>query len=228
MQPATERHPREGELSDLYRARFRAADQVQRDRLWDTLARRVFARWIGPDATVVDLGAGRCEFLNAIRCGRKIAVDLNPDVRAFAAADVEILATPSTRLDALADETVDVVFASNFFEHLHDASELLATLAEARRVLRPGGRLLVLQPNVRLLGGSFWDFLDHSLPLTEKSLAEAVETAGLVVTEVKTRFLPYTTVGRRLPSARLLDLYLRLPPAQWLLGKQTWMVATRP
>jgi SAM-dependent methyltransferase len=192
------------------------------------LARRVFARWIPPDATVVDLGAGRCEFLNAIRCGRKIAVDLNPDVRAFAAAEVEILATPSTQLGALDDETVDVVFASNFFEHLEDATELLATLAEVRRVLKPGGRLLVLQPNVRLLGGAFWDFLDHSLPLTEKSLAEAVETAGLVVTEVKTRFLPYTTVGRRLPSARLLGLYLRLRPAQWLLGKQTWMVATRP
>lgn len=113
--------------------------------------------WIPPEATVVDLGAGRCEFLHAVRCRRKIAVDLNPDVYEHAGPDVEVLATPSSNLSALEDETVDVVFASNFFEHLSGVDELLATLKEIRRVLVPSGVLLVLQPNVRLVGGAFWD-----------------------------------------------------------------------
>ena len=37
---------------------------------------------------VVDLGAGTCEFINAIRCGSKIAVDTNPAVHQYAASVV--------------------------------------------------------------------------------------------------------------------------------------------
>lgn len=47
------------------------------------------------------------------------------------------------------------------------------------------------------------------------------------VVELRTRCLPYTTVGRRLPPAWMLRLYLRLRPLQWVLGKQTFMVASR-
>ncbi|HZO97842.1 MAG TPA: class I SAM-dependent methyltransferase [Gaiellaceae bacterium] len=217
-----------GGVRDLYRSRFRASDQAARQELWNVLVDVLLGKWIPRDATVVDLGAGRCEFLHAIACRRKIAVDLNPDVGEHAGPDVEVLATASSDLHALEDGSVDVVFASNFFEHLPGPGELLATLGEARRVLAPAGVLLVLQPNVRLVGGAFWDFLDHTLPLTERSLREAVETSGLRIVELRTRCLPYTTVGRRLPPAWLLRLYLRLPPAQWALGKQTFMVAERP
>jgi hypothetical protein len=42
---------------------------------------------------------------------------------------------------------------------------------------------------------------------------------------MKVRFLPYTTESRLPISAALIRLYLRLPPAQYLLGKQTFVVA---
>jgi len=85
-----------------------------------------------------------------------------------------------TSLDALADATVDVVFASNVFEHLPSKQHLLQALAEARRVLRPGGRLLILQPNIRYAGGKYWDYFDHHLPLTERSLVEALAIKAMV------------------------------------------------
>ena len=84
-----------------------------------------------------------------------------------------------------------------------------------------------MQPNVRLVGGKFWDFFDHTLPLTEKGMAEAMTVAGLRVVESRARFLPYTTKSRLPQWPALVRLYLAVPPAQWLLGKQMLVVAER-
>ena len=90
----------------------------------------------------------------------------------------------------LTDASVDVVFASNFFEHLPSKDAFIKTLAEIHRVLRPGGRLLVLQPNISAVGGSYWDFIDHHIALNDRSLAEAVEMTGFTVLQLWPRFLP--------------------------------------
>ena len=59
-------------------------------------------------------------------------------------------------------------------------------------------------------------------------MTEALEIAGFQVVECRARFLPYTTKSRLPQWAFLVRLYLRLPPAQWLLGKQMLVVAERP
>jgi ubiquinone/menaquinone biosynthesis C-methylase UbiE len=176
---ASEAHTEEG-LRELYTGRFSEADRVRKQELWRILCGAFFQRYVKPEDVVLDLGAGYCEFINHIRCRTKYAVDLNPDTKVAAAPDVKVLSTMSSHLDMLADGSVDVVFASNFFEHLPDAREFLSTLGELRRILRPGtGRLLILQPNIRLLNGAYWDFLDHHLALTDRTLEEAERMVGL-------------------------------------------------
>ena len=160
-----------------------------------------------------------CQFVNNIKAARKIAVDLNPDTKA-AAVDAEVLQTSSEDLSAVADGTVDVVFTSNFFEHLPDKGSLLRTLTEVRRVLRPGGHLVVLMPNLRYLGGRYWDYLDHHLPLTHASLAEGIELSGLTVERVEPKFLPYTVKSRLPTNAALIRLYLKVPLAWKVLGSR--------
>jgi SAM-dependent methyltransferase len=214
------------DLERIYATRF-GPRRDDRRRLWETLVEARFQRYIAPNDTVLDLAAGYCEFINAVECGRKIAVDLNPTVRTVAGPGVEIVERRSTDLPAELDGTVDVAWVSNFFEHLADSEELLETLRGLHRVLRPGGRLLVLQPNIRLTKAAYWDFIDHSLPLTERSLAEALSLTGFEVESMTVRFLPYTTESRFPISPTLIRWYLRLPPAQWLLGKQTFVVARR-
>ena len=212
----------------LYQSRFSALEQARKRELWRVLCTNFFQHYIRPEDTVLDLGAGFCEFINNIRCSRKFAVDLNPDTRRYAASDVTVISARSSDLGVLADNSVDVVFASNFFEHLPDKEEFLATLRELRRVLRAqGGRLLILQPNIRLLDGAYWDFLDHHVPLTERTLIEALQVVGLTPVEVRTRFLPYTTKSRLPQYAWVVRAYLLLRPLQWLFGKQTWMVAVK-
>lgn len=215
------------ELARIYRHRFDDDDLEAKERLWETLCRSFFQQYVQPTDTVLDLGAGSCEFTNHIEAARKIAVDLNPDT-AEHARGAEVLQASSEDLSALGDGCVDVVFTSNFFEHLPDKQSLIATLAEASRVLRPGGRIVVLMPNLRYLPGRYWDYFDHHLPLTHLSLVEALELSGFTVERVVPRFLPYTVKGSRLPvRPRLIRLYLRVPLAWRLLGRQMLVVAHR-
>jgi SAM-dependent methyltransferase len=214
-------------LDRLYAARFSDANREEKTRLWRVLCSSFFNRYVPADGTVLDLGAGYCDFINNISAGRRIAIDLNPDTARSAGPGVE---THSVALDEIATvvpaSSVDLAFASNVFEHLRGPDHLLGVLEQVRTVLKPdGGRLVVLQPNVRLVGGAFWDFFDHTLPLTEKGMSEALTVAGFRVVECRPGFLPYTTKSRLPQWPLLVRAYLALRPVQWLLGKQMLVVA---
>jgi len=215
------------DVDKLYRGRFDPSERARKDALWQVLCRHYFQRYVRPTDTVLDLGAGLCEFINNIHCSTRIAVDLNPEVREYADTGVRVVVASSTDLGEIDGSTVDVAFASNFFEHLPDREAFLHTLIEVRRVLRPGGRLLVLQPNIRVIGGKYWDFLDHHIPLTDRTLVEALTLVDYRVTEVRPRFLPYTSKSALPQHPLLVRLYLLLPVVHRLLGGQAWVVAER-
>lgn len=216
------------ELERIYQERFGDEVHLSRMRLWATLCKYWMQRYIPPDATVLDLAAGQCEFINQIQCTHKIAVDLNEDVRRYAASDVQVVIAWSHSMAEIASESVDVVFVSNFFEHLPDKQSFLDTLREIHRVLKQKGRLLILQPNIRFLNGEYWDFIDHFLPLTDRTLVEALKLVGMHVEEIRPRFLPYTTRSRLPQVPWLVRLYLMLPFVHRFFGKQAWVVASKP
>ena len=84
-------------------------------------------------------------------------------------------------------------------------------------------------PNIRYLGGRYWDYLDRYLPLTHVSLVEGLELAGFSTERVIPRFLPYTVRDSKLPvTAGLVRLYLWLRPIWPVLGRQMLVVARRP
>lgn len=215
----------DNELSKIYSTRFDKAD-AERSILWKTLCAYYFQVYVNTDDTVLDLAAGYCEFINNIQCKQKYAIDMNPETRKRANKDVIVKIAPSDQLPKDLTGKIDMVFVSNFFEHLDSKHALLKTLKEIRRVLKPDGKLLVLQPNINLTKHAYWDFVDHSLPLNEKSLREALEISGFDIVKQITRFLPYTASSKLPVNTWLIRLYLSLPPAQWLLGKQTFMVAS--
>jgi SAM-dependent methyltransferase len=216
-------------LDPIYVARFPEADREAKNAIWQVLCRHFFQRYVGRDDVVLDLGPGFGEFLNHIRCGHRIAVDIERlSGRSLPAGTEEVLVASDRLSSKVSPASVDIVFCSNFFEHLPDTQTFLTTLAEIRTVLRPGGRLMILQPNIRLVGGAYWDFVDHHLPLTDRTLEEACESLGFDVVEVIPRFLPYTTRSSIPQSPWLVRLYLAIRPAWWLLGRQTWMVARKP
>jgi hypothetical protein len=113
---------------------------------------------------------------------------------------------------------------SNYLEHLPSSDAVIEQFGVASRLLRPGGRVIVLQPNIRLVGARYWDFIDHKVALTERSLLEAAELAGLRTVDLITRFLPYSTKGRLPANGRLVRAYLMFRPAWLLMGRQTLFV----
>jgi len=211
------------ELRGLYARRFES-NEVQRQDLWQVLCSDFFQRWVPPEATVLDVAAGHCEFVNNIKAGRKIAVDLNPDVAVRAAPDVETHVCRSDDMAALADQSVDRAFVSNFFEHV-TREVIVSTLTEIRRVLKPDGRLMILQPNVRYCAKDYWMFFDHITPVDDRALLEALAGAGYHVEKCLPRFLPYTTKSRLPAGPGLVRLYLKVPLAWRVLGAQAFVVA---
>src|SRR5579872_2396456 len=135
-------------LQSAYARRF-AGQERRRAEVWSVLARSFLSRWIGANDSVLDLGAGYCECINSIEAKSRFAIDANPATRIHAAAGVTVITQDLRESWNLPDSSLQVVFSSNFLEHLEKKSDLLHCLREARRVLRPKGRLLLLGPNIR-------------------------------------------------------------------------------
>lgn len=207
----------------LYANRFSDSESSARRRLWQVLVTDFLNQWIPTDGCVLDLGAGDCAFINAVNARRRIAVDVNPEVTASAAPGVEVV-VGKLEPHRFSGEC-DLVMASNVFEHLATTDELLTLLHACAGVLRPDGRLIVLQPNFKYAYRNFYDYLDHSLPLTEASLSEALELAGFQIERVEPRFLPYSVKKQRITASWALRLYLRLKPLWRVFGKQMLIVA---
>jgi len=214
------------QLGRIYDARFAATRQYRND-VWKILTKDFFQRWIPEGSSVLDLGCGYGEFINNIRCAVKYGMDLNPGASHYLADGVNVLAQDCSDRWNLPDNSLDVVFTSNFFEHLVDKSALSRTLAEAHRCLRPKGRLVAVGPNIKFLPGRYWDFFDHYLPLTELSLAEGLRTSGFNISCAVARFLPYTIVNAPHYPLAFVRAYLAIPIAWKILGRQFFVMAEK-
>jgi SAM-dependent methyltransferase len=215
------------DLSSIYETRFTARDLARRNGVWRELV-RFFDRYIPAQAVVLDLACDRGDFINNLPGRERWAVDIR-DVRASLHPDVRFVQSDGVKADAvLPAAAFDVVFMSNYLEHLASGDEVLEQLRVVRNLLRPGGRAIILQPNVRLVGGHYWDFLDHRTALTERSLEEASGLAGLRTVRMITRFIPFSTKAKVPQASWLVRLYLMTPLAWMFLGRQTLLIAERP
>ena len=209
--------------ADLYAARFSDADARAKDELW-----REVCRFLQPmiDGPVLDIACDRGYFIRNIVADERWATDLRD-----ASADLRgIRFVQGSGLDLASLVPAGhfgTVFMSNYLEHLRSRDDVIEQLRVAHALLRPGGRVIVLQPNIRFTGAAYWDFIDHHTALTERSLVEAAEAAGFRTERLIVRFLPYTTKSRLPQSARLVRWYLRFPLAWRLLGGQTLYVGVK-
>lgn len=211
-------------LETLYRARFN--DTIAKDKIWQVLCKNFFQRFIGENDTVLDLAAGYCEFINNIRAKRKIALDLNSDFMKKANSDVECLNESFEKItDIIEQNSIDVVFISNFFEHLERKEQIVEILSQLYKILKTGGKVLILQPNIKYVKEGYWDFIDHKLPLTDTALIEAGEMCGFKLVKKIPKFLPYTTKSKIPKFKYLIRLYLLfLPVSGFFMGKQSFII----
>lgn len=216
-------------LKEIYLRRFTEKDESEKNLIWREIC-SFLQRWlpISIDGDVLDIACDRGDFIRNVVAANRWATDMR-DVTAHLDSGIRFIQANGLELgNFLPNAKFDVVFMSNYLEHLPTSEHVITQLDVARRLTKPGGKVVVLQPNIRLVGGSYWDFIDHQVGLTDRSLVEAAELAGLQTARVIVRFLPFTTKSRFPKDPRLVRWYLRFPAAWRLLGKQSLYVGIRP
>ena len=197
-----------------------------RARVWEAIAGHLAAR-IPATAHVLEVGAGHCAWINAVRAERRVALDVWRDMPRHAAPGVEpVVADAAAALTTFGAGAFDVVLASNLLEHFppDDGARLAADLFA---LLRPGGRLLVMQPNFRYAYRSYFDDYTHRAIYTDVSLPAMLRACGFGIEEVRPRFLPYSMRRVQRPVPRwLVSAYLRSPFKPG--AGQMLVVAVRP
>jgi len=213
-------------LAQLYDLRF-AGRREYRNHVWRILCEDFFSRFIPENSKILDLGAGWGEFINNIAATEKYAMDMNGMAKNFIADGVTWFHQDCSEKWPLAEGFLDVVFTSNFFEHLPDKASVERTVAEAYRCLKEGGILICMGPNIKFVPGAYWDFWDHQVPLTESSCSEVLRMNGFVVARCLERFLPFSMSTGRTPPAFMVKSYLRLPILWSFLGKQFLVIGRK-
>jgi len=212
-------------LGDIYQNRFSGTDALKKDLIWRELA-RYLQRFVPVDAPVLDIACGQGEFIRNISALEKWACDMTTSSRL--SSDIHFIQANGLHLrDLLPSDYFGCVFLSNYLEHLASSEAVIEQLKVAHSLLKPNGTLVVLQPNIRLVGQAYWDFIDHKTPLTEKSLEEAALLAGFATEKMITRFIPYTTKSRTPQRPSFVRLYLRIKPIWRFMGKQTLYIGRK-
>ena len=197
----------------------------RREIVWSELCRFLQPRYIPPDATILEIGAGYCHFINQVVGKEKHALDVSIDVESYAAKDVVAHVQTCVSLNGFDGRSIDIVVASNVFEHL-SRNELDLAVGEIWRVLRGGGRMIILQPNFKYCYWQYFDDYTHVQIFTDVSLSDYLRSRGFGVVAAWPRFLPFS-MHARLPVWRLLvRWYLKFPFKPF--AGQMLIIAERP
>ena len=200
-----------------------------RDAAWRRVAARETALQPGGAALDVCTGTGKLARLlrdRVGRSGRVLGVDFSEgmlDVARRRVAGVEFQTGDATRLDGVADMSVDAVTVAFGLRNVVDRS---AAISEAFRVLRPGGRYVILEfahVDAPLFGRVYGWYLTRVLPrigrlLNPRSGAYSYLPASIAV------YPPAAEVSAWLRDAGFVAVRVR----RMTLGIVSLHVATRP
>lgn len=189
--------------------------EVERTHWWYSARRKILEAVLraerdagAPAGNALDLGCGTGANLPVVaRCGRPIGVDLAPQALAFARArgGYDSLVMAEAGALPFRDGSFAWAFALDVLEHLDDDP----AAGEIRRVLQPGGRVVITVPAFPALWGMQDEVAHHRRRYTRRSLLTLLHAAGL-----RPRRVTYINTALFLPIflARRTMRVLRLPP----------------
>ena len=147
-----------------------------------------------PPGRMLDVGCGSGTLLQRMRIAGWEVEGVDFDEKAIDRAWREYgvaVRHGDLRAACYPDGSFDAVTMNHFIEHVHDP---IAVLTESRRILRPGGQLVVVTPNIAGWGharfGRNWRGLEpprHLHLFSPKTLAQTALRAGFARTEVRPR-----------------------------------------
>lgn len=159
---------------------------------------------------LLDIGAGRGEYMQcfsslAIRC---FGVDIcRSELQEVAYTDI------CTDILPYKSNSFDIVFHKSLIEHLPNASNLMN---ETYRILKPGGRVIILTPDWRSQMKIFYEDPTHVHPYDVYSIRDLLELSGFRNVESERFFqLPVVWKHRSIKAiSRVLSLFLSIEVAR--------------
>ena len=138
------------------------------------------------DTPVIDVGCGRGEWLEVLRDDGLIAKGLEINrvfIEMCRGRGLEVIEGDAIEsLQAMPDGSAGAITSIHLIEHL-PFERVITLLDEARRVLRPGGLIILETPNPENLAvGHRWFYMDptHRNPLPPEALRWFVEARGFL------------------------------------------------
>ena len=217
------------DLQKLYDHRFEAKEKERKNAIWKEICKYLTSKTQKSYKVIVDIAAGYCDFINHVEYNcKKYAIDVNPDVKKYAEKNIKAIVDSIENLSLhFKENSVSLFFMSNFLEHIpkDSISRLLQT---EYSLLEEGGEVWILTPNIRYVGGKYWDFYDHITPITEKALIEEAGLVGFKLQMCIPKFLPYTTKSRFPQAPWIVHLYLKLMPLSGkIFGEQSFLILSK-
>ena len=151
----------------------------------DDLIRQLssYKQWFPTSGRSVDLGAGRGEMVEVMKSAGLDALGIDNDEsmvsRAVANGRQVVLNDVDSFLVATSDGEFELISAIHIVEHV-DTPHLMTWLGEIRRVLSPGGRLIIETPNPHAIDAfkAFWLDTTHVRPYYPESLLHMAHETG--------------------------------------------------
>ena len=204
--------PHSSELSKIYPDSYHAfAFEAEQYGLIHRVRQRLeirrlmnFAKGLPAKLRVIDIGCGDGFHLDLLaRKGPKAwsLEGIDADRRAASAAQAKGLRVHQGRIEdlQLESDSYDLALMIMTIEHLYDPA---ATLTEVRRILKPGGRLVVVTDNVgspdfTWFKGRHWGgyhFPRHTVLFDKQTLGKLAEKCGFQVTTIRSAMSPVNWV----------------------------------
>lgn len=168
---------------------------------------------LAPGARLLDLACGRGEMLAAFAqagldaCG----LDQAPDA-GFCAPNLPIFqADVAKDRYPFEDDSLDAVFLKSVIEHVWEPGHMLA---EILRVLKPGGRIIVLTPDFSSCVREFYEDPTHVRPYITRSLLLLLNMTGYEKVESE-RFCHHERIFDSALGRVLADVCWALLPLGW-------------
>jgi len=144
---------------------------------------QLLGKFLPSSATILEVGTGRGEFAHGIvnQGHAYIGIEPSKSLREALGSEFKIIPDPIPVI-SLDDLSVDMVYSYDVVEHLQSYSDAIKFFEESYRVLKPGGKIVVIAPNVETLGKLFYLYeYQHSFFTTLDRIEPMFKETGFEV-----------------------------------------------
>ena len=207
--------------SEYFQTRY--SPDPSRHAVWKAIC-EYLQRYVPRGSSILEIGPGYCDFINQIQAAKRYAMDANADVSRYCAQNVTFIQGRIPEDLSFEEHSIDVVFASNFLEHLSDERSC-ALFERLNLLIKDGGKLILIQPNYYYCYRRYWDDFTHVKAFSDVTLTDYVLSKGYKILKLEKKFLPLSFKSPLPKSYWLTKLYLS--SIYRPMAKQMLLVAQR-